>query len=63
MTFDEWKKKRDIALDDAPISGDEIWEAAAMAEREAKAAAWEMAHGFDKHGVAIWLRANEPNGG
>ena len=33
-------------------------EAVADAERVELASAWEQAHGFDKYGVAKWLRTN-----
>lgn len=51
MTFEEWKKQRDAALADAPISGKEIWGAAVEATKEACAvSAW--CSGMDTHNEA-----------
>ena len=64
MDFEEWKKQRDIELDDAPISAQEIWEAATKAAREACA---DIADEAERHGWtgavianSIRMSSNEP---
>lgn len=60
MNLEEFRKKmRPLSHYSKSELINAAWKEATKAEREACAKRWEESHGFDKHGVAEWLRSNK----